>query len=226
MLLILQIVARVFFLAAILGGLGGGRLGWLLLLLLGDFLLADAVLLDQLVKGVEVAEDVDAAASVQVGRLEQPQVEGVKVAERHGELLVSPLLEVECLKFSDLARVGDRLTRLRACDTLQSLDFVLKRRVLLGSIRSGRVHCLFLLKLYLVMQLPNQLLVKLLQLILVGFEGLPEGDKWRQGLVDQLVARGIRDLDEEGYRHDIESVLLVQVAEALHDHQQVVLLSQ
>ena len=76
------------------------------------------------------------------------------------------------------------------------------------------------------MQLPNQLLVELLQLILVGFEGLPEGDKRRQSLVDQLVSRGVRNLDEECDRHDIESVLLVQVAEALHDHQQVVLLSQ
>ena len=101
------------------------------LFLLGDFLLADAVLLDQLVQGVQVTEDVNSAASVQVGRLEQPQVEGVKVAERHGELLVRPLLEVERLEFCYLARVCDRLTRLRACDTLQSLDFVLQRRVLL-----------------------------------------------------------------------------------------------
>ena len=70
------------------------RLG---LFLLGYFFffLADAVLFYQLVERLKVAEDMDAAPSVQVRGLEQPQVERIEVAQRHRVFLIRALLEVE-----------------------------------------------------------------------------------------------------------------------------------
>lgn len=60
--------------------------------------LADAVLPDELVKLVQVIKHVDSAASIQVGRLENPQVVGVKMAQGHRVL---PHLFVE-VKWSRL----------------------------------------------------------------------------------------------------------------------------
>ena len=76
------------------------------------------------------------------------------------------------------------------------------------------------------MQLANKLLIQLLQLLFVGLEGLPESDEGLQCLVDQLVSRGVRDFNKDRDRHQIKGILLVQVGEALHHHQEVVLLGE
>ena len=62
-------------------------------------LLAATVLLDQLVQRLQVSEDVDASPSIQMGRLQQPQIESVKVALGHRESRVLLLFEIECLHF-------------------------------------------------------------------------------------------------------------------------------
>lgn len=197
------------------------------LLLLRHLFLADAVLLDELVQRVEVVEHVDAAPAVQVRRLEQPEVERVEVAQRHRVLLVRALLEVEGLELGDFAGVGDRLAQLRARHALQPLDLLVQRCVLLAGVGPrGGVDGLLVLQLELVVQLADELLLELLELVFVGLERLVEGDEGLQGLVDELVPRRVRDLDEEGDRHQVERVLLVQVTEALHDHQKVVLLGK
>ena len=41
-----------------------------------------------------------------------------------------------------------------------------------------------------------------------------------------MVLGGVRDFDEERDRHQIKGVLLVQVAVALHHHEQIELLRQ
>lgn len=60
----------------------------------GFNLLALAVLLNQSVQRVQISEDVDAAAPIQMGRLQDPQVEAVKVTQRHSVLFLL-LVEVE-----------------------------------------------------------------------------------------------------------------------------------
>ena len=47
----------------------------------------------------------DATPSIQVSRLQKPQVVRVKVAQRHCVLLIGALLEVERLELCDLSRV-------------------------------------------------------------------------------------------------------------------------
>ncbi len=69
----------------------------------GQLLFTTAVLLDQLVKGLNVPEYMNTPSSVQVGRFKEPQVVGIKVAERHCKLLVRPFFKIERLKLSDLA---------------------------------------------------------------------------------------------------------------------------
>ena len=76
------------------------------------------------------------------------------------------------------------------------------------------------------MQLANELFIQFLELLSVGLEGLPEGGEGLQCLVDQLVARGVWDLNKDRDRHQVEGILLVQVTEALHHHQEVVLLGE
>ena len=75
-------------------------------------------------------------------------------------------------------------------------------------------------------QLANKLFIQLLQLLSVCLEGLPESGEGLQCLVDQLVSRGVWDLNKDRDRHQIEGILLVQVTEALHHHQEVVLLGE
>ena len=78
------------------------RLG-LFLLGYSLFFLADAVLFYQLIERLQVTEDVDAAPSVQVRGLEQPQIERVEVTQWHRVLLIRALLEVESFELRYLA---------------------------------------------------------------------------------------------------------------------------
>lgn len=75
----------------------------LLVFLTRSFLFTSAVLFDQFIQSFEVVEDVDASPSIQVSWLEEPEVERVKVAQRHRVLLVGVLLEVKRLELCDLA---------------------------------------------------------------------------------------------------------------------------
>ena len=75
----------------------------LLVFLARSFLFTSAVLFDQFIQSFEVVEDVDATPSIQVSWLEEPEVERVKVAQRHRVLLVGVLLEVKRLELCDLA---------------------------------------------------------------------------------------------------------------------------
>ena len=83
-----------------------------LFLLLRHLFFADTVLFDQFVECVEVVEHVDASTPIQMRRLEQPEVEGVEVAQRHGELLIRALLKVEGLELGDFTGVSNGLAQL------------------------------------------------------------------------------------------------------------------
>lgn len=75
---------------------------YLRLLLPALLVLTDAVLPHQLVEGGDVVEDVDAAASVEVCGLQQPQIVAIEVAQGARQLHVVPLLEVERLELCAL----------------------------------------------------------------------------------------------------------------------------
>lgn len=87
------IFRRLFLLLGL--GLGVGLPGYLDLLVL-----ALAVLLDELVEGVEVAEDVDTSTTVQVSWLEKPEIKAIEVAKGKAVLSRRPLLKVESFELS------------------------------------------------------------------------------------------------------------------------------
>ena len=127
----------------------------------------------------------DAATSIQVSGLEQPEVERIEVAERHGMLLVVGLfVEIEGFKFRCLARVGG--LRLEcSSNALQSLKLLLEGLLLL---LAGRI---IPLQRMLVAQLLYQLISKLLQVLLVKFESLPDIYEGLQGIGDAVFALGL-----------------------------------
>jgi hypothetical protein len=65
------------------------------------FVFALAVLLDELVKGLQIAEHVDAPPSVQMRRLKKPQVIPVEMAQGKAVLRVGAFFKVEGLKLGD-----------------------------------------------------------------------------------------------------------------------------
>ena len=60
------------------------------------------ILADQLMQRVKISKDVNTSTSIQVSRLEEPQVVALKVTDRHAVLGCSALFEVEGFKFSNL----------------------------------------------------------------------------------------------------------------------------
>lgn len=99
-------------------------------------------------------------------------------------------------------------------------------QALVGFSTAGDVGCFLILKFDLAVQLSDELIFEHVKLVLVCFQSLPEHCEGREGLRDELVATGVWDLHEKRDRHDVKRVLLVQVAETLHHHQQVVLFGQ
>ena len=120
------------------------------------------------------------------------------MTQRHCVLLISSLVKVKGLKLGNLTRVCNRLVQLRPCHALKPLYSILQRLVLFRYIRSSRIlHNFFLLKLNLLVQLSDQLLIKLCQLVFVRFKRLPKRDKLRQSLRHQVIFRGVWNLDKE-----------------------------
>jgi hypothetical protein len=56
-------------------------------------------------QSVEVSEDMNSSTSVEMSRLEEPQVKTCKVAEWKTEFCCGSLLKIKCLKLSYLGRV-------------------------------------------------------------------------------------------------------------------------
>lgn len=61
--------------------------------------LSCAVLFDQFVEGVQVTEHVDTSTTIQMRRLQNPQIIGVKVALGHRQSCVLFFVEIKCSKF-------------------------------------------------------------------------------------------------------------------------------
>ena len=56
--------------------------------------------------------------------------------------------------------------------------------------------------------------------------GVPKRGERCQSLRYKLILTCIRYLDKESYRHEIKCILFVKIAETLHNHKQIILLSQ
>ena len=80
-----------------------------------------AVLFDKLYKGVHISEHMDASPSIQVCRLQKPQVERIKVAHWHWISSMGSLFEVKGLEFCDRSLYRLRLLHSGTSHTFKSL---------------------------------------------------------------------------------------------------------
>ena len=147
------------------------------------------------------------------------------MAQGHRVALIGTLLKVERLELCNLS-CARGLAQVCPCDAFKALNLVLEGLISFLSVLSscgwraiGSFCRFFLFKLNLVVQLPNQSLLKLEKALFVGLQGVPERGEGGQGLRHEVLAGGVRNLHKEGDGHQVKCTFLVRVTVALHHHQ-------
>lgn len=175
-------------------------------------LLALAVLLDESVQCVQISEDVDATAPIQMRRLKDPQIVAVKVAQRQCVLLLL-LVKVKRSRLCPIFEVFRLLRRVSISSDKHLIQFahhLLATQVLTHTLS----HSL------------QKALLHLLELGSMALKRLPKLSEALHGILIHLSVGGVGHLDIEGNWHNFEHILFLLVAVPLQHVQQVVLLSQ